>query len=145
MARRPCNMQYACIINGRALLQAYRDNWLPRLADMDEFLESGSLPSSLSGKDHVKGGERLSQQEAVLNRKEASAKYRILSRSIEKMDRILNSLSEAELFIIENYSWGGLPWYEVASVLNVSKSAFYLKLWGVEERVGREWGGLDIC
>mgnify|MGYP001174217580 CR=1 FL=1 len=71
--------------------------------------------------------------------KRRDREYSGLCRRIEKMAQILDGLNEEQRYILDSFVWRGVPWYEVAKVLNRSKTSFFRAVSDVEEIVGEKW------
>jgi len=130
------------LLLGRLLLQQYRWEWLQVRETLDKMLERMVMGSPLD--EHVQGGEKKTQQEILLELKERTPEYVSLARKIERMERILDSLDETQIYLVENYHWRGVPWHELARTLNWSQTTFYRSVYNLEEIVGREWETLMV-
>ena len=125
------------LLIGRSVLQEYRREWLKIRSILDSMLER--MVSGSTFGERVQGGERRPPQEVLLDLKDHCREYQIIEQKIQKMESILSSMSEEDMMLIESYHWRGVPWYELARAMGKSQTAFYRHLYGLEERVGKEW------
>ena len=136
-----CNeLRKARLILGRALIKAYSEKWIPRKLEVDRIIEEIVLSGKWLKFDIVQGGSPVPPQEMLMILKENSPQYRGLTRNITRMEGIIRNLSEEKRFLLEEFYWRGVPWYEVAEVLCLSRTTFHRKKYEIEEYIGREWG-----
>lgn len=134
------DLRRARILMGRALIKSYKEDWLPEKHKIDRIIEDMVMSGHWLEPDHVQGGEKVPAAERLLQIKENNREYRSLVLRIEKMARILDSMTDEQRAIVDSYYWRGVPWYEVAEVLCFSRTTFHRKKYEIEEYIGREWG-----
>lgn len=134
------DLRRARILMGRALIKSYKEDWLPEKHKIDRIIEDMVMSGHWLEPDHVQGGEKVPAAEMLLQIKENNREYRSLVLRIEKMARILDSMTDEQRAIVDSYYWRGVPWYEVAEVLCFSRTTFHRKKYEIEEYIGREWG-----
>jgi len=132
-------LRNARVLMGRALIAAYKDRWIPRKREVDKIIEEMVMGGKWLKEDMVQGGDVIPPQEVLLHLKENNKNYIALLSNIEKMERIIESLTDEQVFILEEHFWRGIPWYEVADVISVSRTTFFRKKYDIEEYVGAHW------
>lgn len=138
------DLRRARLLMGRALIKSYKEDWLPEKHKIDRILEDMVMSGHWLEPDHVQGGEKVPAAEMLLQIKENNREYRSLVRRIEKMARILDSMTDEQRAIVDSYHWRGVPWYECAKRLNVSQKTFYRRVDQIDEKVGAEWSGESV-
>ena len=126
------------VLLGKSLIADYVD-WLEWRKWYDRgFERQGIVSAGLSG-ERVEGGDHPPIQERVMEAKRRDREYSGLCRRIEVMAQILDGLNEEQRYILDSFVWRGIPWYDVAKVLNRSKTSFFRAVSDVEEIVGEKW------
>lgn len=126
------------ILLGKSLIAGYVD-WLEWRKWYDRgFERQGIVSAELNGMK-VQGGDHPPVQEKVMTAKLRDREYSSLCRRIEKMSQILEGMTEEQQYLLDSFCWRGVPWYEVAKVLNRSKTSFFRAVSEVEELVGEKW------
>lgn len=127
---------------GRSLLIAYRNRWIPLKCDMDSFINTLVTQKAWYQEDPVVGGpEKIPQQELAIRIKENNDRYQALITKIDRMERILTRFNDDQMFIIEQYHWNGTPWFEIAEVLELSRSTLFDRLKVIEKTTAYLWEG----
>lgn len=137
------DLRRARLLMGRALIKSYKEDWLPEKHKIDRIIEDMVMSGHWLEPDHVQGGEKVPAAERLLQIKENNREYRSLVLRIEKMARILDSMTDEQRAIVDSYHWRGVPWYEVAKQLHKERQTFYNAVYRIEETVGSEWVGDD--
>jgi len=137
------DLRRARLLMGRALIKSYKEDWLPEKHKIDRIIEDMVMSGHWLEPDHVQGGEKVPAAEMLLQIKENNREYRSLVLRIEKMARILDSMTDEQRAIVDSYHWRGVPWYECAKRLCIEGRTFYDRLNAIETTVGAKWEGDD--
>jgi DNA-directed RNA polymerase specialized sigma24 family protein len=129
-------MSKALTALGAALLRSYKEEWEPKLKLIDRFAEDVVSIGSWNFAGKVQGGEPLHQPELFMIVKENSRDYREVSAKIEKLEKILSTLSEEEISIIEFYHWKGIEVSEIAKIVHMEPRSVYRRIRTSELKVG---------
>jgi hypothetical protein len=135
------DLRRARLLMGRALIKSYKEDWLPEKHKIDRIIEDMVMSGHWLEPDHVQGGEKVPAAEMLLQIKENNREYRSLVLRIEKMARILDSMTDEQRAIVDSYHWKGVPWYECAKILNKSQTAFFKAVYRIEETAGAKGEG----
>ncbi len=132
-------LKRARLLHGRALIQSYYDDWLPEKKRIDRILEDvvSSLP--YLKEDPVQGGEKIPPQERLLRLKEESKEYCELEKNIEKMEKILDGLTEEQKYIVSMYFVHGLLMSDIAESLQKTRPAVSKAMVSIDKYVIDQW------
>lgn len=135
------DLRRARLMNGRALIKSYKEDWIPNKKQIDRIIEDMVMSGHWVEPDPVQGGEKIPAAEMLLQIKENNREYRSLVKRIEKMAHILDSMTDEQRAIVDSYHWRGVPWYECAKRLSMSHMTFYRRVDEIDEKVGALWSG----
>ena len=138
------DLRKARLLMGRAIIKSYKEDWLPNKKQIDRIIEDMVMSGNWLDENRVQGGDRVPAAEKLLQIKENNREYIGLVRKIERMAKILEGMTDEQRAIMESYHWKGVPWYEVAKILAVSRDTAYRRIYEIEEYVGAKWEGDDI-
>ena len=132
-------LKRARLLHGRALIQSYYDNWLPEKKRIDRILEDvvSSLP--YLKEDPIQGGEKIPPQERLLRLKEENKEYCELEKNIEKMEKILNGLTEEQKETLSLYYEQGLTMQEISQSIPLSMSTVSRRISSIDGVVISHW------
>lgn len=132
-------LKRARLMHGRALIQSYYDDWLPEKKRIDRFLENFVSSSSYLKEDPIQGGEKKPPQERLLQLKEENKEYCELEKNIEKMEKILDGLTEEQKYIVSMYFVHGLLMSEIAETLQKTRPAVSKAMANIDKYVIDQW------
>jgi len=132
-------LKRARLLHGRALIQSYYDDWLPEKKRIDRILEDvvSSLP--YLKEDPIQGGEKIPPQERLLQLKEENKAYCELENNIEKMEKILDELTEEQKEILYLYYEQGLTMQEISQSIPLSMSTVSRRISSIDGVVISHW------
>lgn len=132
-------LKRARLLHGRALIQSYYDDWLPEKKRIDRILEDvvSSLP--YLKEDPIQGGEKIPPQERLLQLKEKNKAYCELEKNIEKMEKILNGLTEEQKETLSLYYEQGLTMQEISQSIPLSMSTVSRRISSIDGVVISHW------
>ena len=132
-------LKRARLLHGRALIQSYYDDWLPEKKRIDRILEDvvSSLP--YLKEDPIQGGEKIPPQERLLRLKEENKEYCELEKNIEKMEKILNGLTEEQKETLSLYYEQGLTMQEISQSIPLSMSTVSRRISSIDGVVISHW------
>ena len=132
-------LKRARLMHGRALIQSYYDDWLPEKKRIDRFLENVVSSSSYLKEDPIQGGEKIPPQERLLQLKEENKEYCELEKNIEKMEKILNGLTEEQKETLSLYYEQGLTMQEISQSIPLSMSTVSRRISSIDGVVISHW------
>ena len=132
-------LKRARLMHGRALIRSYYDDWLPEKKRIDRILEDvvSSLP--YLKEDPIQGGEKIPPQERLLQLKEENKAYCELENNIEKMEKILDELTEEQKEILYLYYEQGLTMQEISQSIPLSMSTVSRRISSIDGVVISHW------
>lgn len=132
-------LKRARLLHGRALIRSYYDDWLPEKKRIDRILEDvvSSLP--YLKEDPIQGGEKIPPQERLLQLKEENKEYCELEKNIEKMEKILNGLTEEQKETLSLYYEQGLTMQEISQSIPLSMSTVSRRISSIDGVVISHW------
>lgn len=132
-------LKRARLMHGRALIRSYYDDWLPEKKRIDRILEDvvSSLP--YLKEDPIQGGEKIPPQERLLQLKEENKAYCELENNIEKMEKILDGLTEEQKEILYLYYEQGLTMQEISQSIPLSMSTVSRRISSIDGVVISHW------
>ena len=132
-------LKRARLLHGRALIRSYYSDWLPEKKRIDRFLEDvvSSLP--YLKEDPIQGGEKIPPQERLLQLKEENKAYCELEKNIEKMEKILDGLTEEQKETLYLYYEQGLTMQEISQSIPLSMSTVSRRISSIDGVVISHW------
>lgn len=132
-------LKRARLLHGRALIRSYYDDWLPEKKRIDRILEDvvSSLP--YLKEDPIQGGEKIPPQERLLQLKEENKAYHELEKNIEKMEKILDGLTEEQKETLYLYYEQGLTMQEISQSIPLSMSTVSRRISSIDGVVISHW------
>ena len=132
-------LKRARLLHGRALIQSYYNDWLPEKKRIDRILEDvvSSLP--YLKEDPIQGGEKIPPQERLLQLKEENKAYCELEKNIEKMEKILEGLTEEQKETLSLYYEQGLTMQEISQSIPLSMSTVSRRISSIDGVVISHW------
>ena len=132
-------LKRARLMHGRALIRSYYDDWLPEKKRIDRILEDAVSSIPYLKEDPIQGGEKIPPQELLLQLKEENKAYCKLEKNIEKMEKILNGLTEEQEYIVSMYFVHGLLMSEIAETLQKTRQAVSKAMANIDKKVIDQW------
>lgn len=132
-------LKRARLMHGRALIRSYYDDWLPEKKRIDRFLEDIVSSIPYLKEDPIQGGEKIPPQERLLQLKEENKAYCELEKNIEKMEKILNGLTEEQKEILYLYYEQGLTMQEISQSIPLSMSTVSRRISSIDGVVISHW------
>ena len=132
-------LKRARLMHGRALIRSYYDDWLPEKKRIDRILEDAVSSIPYLKEDPIEGGEKIPPQERLLQLKEENKAYCELEKNIEKMEKILNGLTEEQKEILYLYYEQGLTMQEISQSIPLSMSTVSRRISSIDGVVISHW------
>mgnify|MGYP000918754416 CR=1 FL=1 len=132
-------LKRARLMHGRALIRSYYDDWLPEKKRIDRILEDAVSSIPYLKEDPIQGGEKIPPQERLLQLKEENKAYCELEKNIEKMEKILNGLTEEQKEILYLYYEQGLTMQEISQSIPLSMSTVSRRISSIDGVVISHW------
>lgn len=132
-------LKRARLMHGRALIQSYYNDWLPEKKRIDRILEDAVSSIPYLKEDPIQGGEKIPPQERLLQLKEENKAYCELENNIEKMEKILDGLTEEQKEILYLYYEQGLTMQEISQSIPLSMSTVSRRISSIDGVVISHW------
>lgn len=112
--------------------------WREQLRELDEWF-AGIMSPDLCSSIAVSGGEPLAMQEKILMLKESHPGYGYFRKSVEKVQAILDVLSQEELDVVQLWHFEKVDEYDICAILDISRRTLFRRKKSAERQVASLW------